>query len=191
MTFRAAFTSLLLALPIGATAQEDPMELQRCVWMCLSQFGPADNPAYDQCVTDVCVAEAPVARQSRPTPDRGAGWTYGTLNDGTRYAGIDSRNGRRGVYYFCDGAGRSDLMIAGVPERAGAWALVIDGMTYSFAFTPTDNGITTTVRRNDPVLRALRSGSTVSLVGAGGSGPTLTLTGSKVALGRTRRACRN
>ncbi|MEO1238725.1 MAG: hypothetical protein AAFW64_03505 [Pseudomonadota bacterium] len=49
----AAVALGLFAVP--AQAQEG-MELQRCVWRCLSAFGPATGPAYHQCVADQCTA---------------------------------------------------------------------------------------------------------------------------------------
>ncbi len=48
----ATFSLLFLSAPVGA----DPMELQRCVWRCLSSSDGADDPAYHRCVDQACSA---------------------------------------------------------------------------------------------------------------------------------------
>lgn len=50
----AALALVMSALPANA---QDGMELQRCVWRCLSEFGPATAPAYNQCVADRCATQ--------------------------------------------------------------------------------------------------------------------------------------
>lgn len=59
-----ALAALCIAVP--AAAQDDPMELQRCIWRCLADSKGADDPAYGQCVADVCerAAEAAPPNQS-------------------------------------------------------------------------------------------------------------------------------
>ncbi len=56
----AAGLAVALVLSGPALAQ-DPMETQRCVWRCLSEFGPNTNPAYHQCVAAQCTAPAPAS----------------------------------------------------------------------------------------------------------------------------------
>ena len=56
MILRAAVAAAALAAPASA---QDPMALQRCVWSCLSSFGPNTNPAYHQCVAENCAEEPP------------------------------------------------------------------------------------------------------------------------------------
>ncbi len=46
------------------------METQRCIWRCLAEFGPADNPAYPACVTRNC-NDAP------KKTTRSGRWIYG------------------------------------------------------------------------------------------------------------------
>lgn len=168
-----------------ATAQEDPMAVQRCVWACLSNFGPANNPEYTQCVTDNCGFEDAHGAASQD-------WSGGAIDGGaTRYAGVDTADERYGVYYFCDRAGRSELMIAGVEGPPGAWALVIDGETYAFNFGPRPNGLSTQVKRNDGVLSALKRGSSLALSGPGlpDNDTSMTLRGSSRRLNAALAWC--
>ena len=178
------------ALTVGpALAEDDPMEVQRCVWSCLSNYGPADSPAYEQCVLDHCSG----FDGGGQTPNAPAGWQSGRVDGGrTAYAGVDTPDGSKGVYYFCDRAGRSELMIAGVPGVAGAWALVIDGQTYAFAFQPRPNGVSTAIRPSDGVLSALRGGSRVALSGPGlpDNDTSMALKGSSRAISQTLSFCR-
>lgn len=60
----------LLAPP--AHGQDDAMEFQRCIWRCLANSNGADDPAYQQCVTDICDGGAPA--YSAPPEGR---WGYG------------------------------------------------------------------------------------------------------------------
>lgn len=171
-----------------AMAQSDPMETQRCVWSCLSNFGPASNPAYEQCVIDHCGFDDQPANSAAPS-----GWQAGRIDGGrTAYAGVDTPDGGKGVYYFCDKAGRSELMIAGVGGPAGAWALVIDGATYSFRFKVRRNGVSTTIRPGDSVLGALSGGSRVALSGPGlpNNDVSMGLSGSSRAISQTLAFCR-
>lgn len=174
--------------PGAAMAQEDPMEVQRCVWSCLSNFGPADNPAYEQCVVDHCGFDEASDQAATPT-----GWQSGRIDNGrTAYAGVDTPDGGKGVYYFCDRAGRSELMIAGVSGPAGAWALVIDGQTYAFNFAVRANGVSTRIDPGDDVLGALSRGSRVALSGPGlpDNDTSMGLSGSSRAISQTLSFCR-
>lgn len=174
--------------PVAVMAQEDPMEVQRCVWRCLANSGPADNPAYEQCVTDHCGLDGPSDQGNAPT-----GWQAGRIDGGrTAYAGVDTPDGGKGVYYFCDRAGRSELMIAGVSGPAGAWALVIDGQTYAFNFAVRANGVSTRIDPGDDVLGALSRGSRVALSGPGlpDNDTSMGLSGSSRAISQTLSFCR-
>lgn len=74
---------LVLALPVRAQVADDPMELQRCVWRCLTNSPDAASAACHQCVADVCagpgtatadpILPAPV-RGVAPRPMAVAGW---------------------------------------------------------------------------------------------------------------------
>ncbi|WP_136443655.1 hypothetical protein [Pacificoceanicola onchidii] len=180
------FMSLLIAAPLQA--EEDPMAMQRCVWACLANFGPADNPAYAQCVAEHCSdigAEAPEIA-----------WENGALKNGTRYAGVNTPDGSRGLYYFCNKTGRSDLMIAGVPEVAGSWSLAFgEGEETSnthmgWHFTPVRNGVAVSVPSDHAVFTQLRSRAEVAIADEGGATRfTLPLRGSTAALLRTLAGC--
>lgn len=168
-----------------AGAQDDAMAVQRCVWSCLANNGPASNPTYEQCVKKNCGFEEDSGSGS-------IGWQSGAIEGGqTRYAGVDTADERYGVYYFCDRAGRSELMIAGVDGPAGAWALVIDGETYTFDFALRSNGVSTTIARNDGVLAALKRGRGVALSGPGlpNNDTAMSLSGSSKALGAALGWC--
>ena len=49
----------------GPALAQNPMETQRCVWRCLSEFGPNTNPAYHHCVAQRCTP-APAASPMSP-----------------------------------------------------------------------------------------------------------------------------
>lgn len=159
------------------------MAVQRCVWSCLSNFGPATNPAYEQCVVDHCGFESTAAP---------AEWRSGAIDGGkTRYAGVDTADEAYGLYYFCDRSGRSELMIAGVEGPAGAWAVVIDGATYAFNFDLRDNGVSTLISPKDDVLRGLQKGRGVALSGPGlpDNDTSMPLKGSSRAISSALKWC--
>ncbi|WP_417719164.1 hypothetical protein [Salipiger sp.] len=188
---RGRIAVLLCALWTGAPllAQEDPMVMQRCVWACLANNGPNTNPAYHACVQRVCVEGA---KPTSSVPQKGAAWGAGALDGGrTRYAGIDTPNGLRGLYYFCNRSGRSELMIAGVPPRASSYEIEVGGKRFAFRFAPTKNGVAATVPAGHAVFSALRGGSAVKISQQGGPERIgLKLAGSSGALGAAMGGCR-
>lgn len=93
---RAALALCLAALP--ATAQ-DGMELQRCVWRCLSEFGPATAPAYHQCVADRCAA--PSAAQAPAPVSNGWGDLNGLMMQSFGLHGV-AIPGEGGSYWLPD-----------------------------------------------------------------------------------------
>lgn len=60
----------LFVLP--AHGQDDAMEFQRCIWQCLANSTGADDPAYQQCITNICDGGAP----EYSAPPEGQ-WGYG------------------------------------------------------------------------------------------------------------------
>ncbi|WP_099557381.1 hypothetical protein [Hartmannibacter diazotrophicus] len=61
--------AILGAISVPAHAEDDPMEVQRCVWRCLANSRGADDPAYHACVDRMCSdgpaeprAQAPASR---------------------------------------------------------------------------------------------------------------------------------
>jgi|GEM_PF-2744859 len=68
-----AAAALLLAAP--AAAQDDPMEMQRCIWSCLADSKGADDPAYHQCIARNC-HEGAAAAPATPSAQKGV-WIYG------------------------------------------------------------------------------------------------------------------
>ena len=74
---------------------DDPMEMQRCIWRCLHEYGPADRPEYNACVLERCDDAPPEQVWSvAPTAD-GQGWAAGAadLNMGTQLWAICGQNG--------------------------------------------------------------------------------------------------
>lgn len=112
--------------PAAAPAQEGPeWELQRCVWGCLANFGPADNPAYQACVAARC-SEPP----ARP-------WAGGATSDGRgHWAGARSADGTVDLLVICGPGGQRFLQVAG-PEGGTEPAditFVIDGAVRAVRF---------------------------------------------------------
>lgn len=65
--------ALVLALAGAASmaaAQDDPMEVQRCIWRCLADARGADDPAYSSCVASKCDSATPArpAAKQKPAP---------------------------------------------------------------------------------------------------------------------------
>lgn len=58
---RVALAALMLLVPFStsALAQDDAMEVQRCVWRCLAESRGADDPAYQACINKQCNGPAP------------------------------------------------------------------------------------------------------------------------------------
>jgi hypothetical protein len=81
-------TATLLALAAGlagsflsgpARAQEDAMDLQRCILRCLDSAQNQADQSYLSCVEQVCTAGgAPAAAPGQKTDAAGAVWAYGT-----------------------------------------------------------------------------------------------------------------
>ncbi|SLN38397.1 hypothetical protein ROJ8625_01763 [Roseivivax jejudonensis] len=182
-----AVLACLVAASAGAQADDDAMAVQRCIWSCLSAFGPADSPEYQQCVADHCAESA----APDPAPARGPSttWTTGTIDGGrTAYAGVDTADGARGLYYFCDRSGRSDLMLAGF-SGTDVWALVVNAETHTFRFSPGPNGLYAPVPPDNAVFGVLRRFDEVSVEGTPGR-TVMGLSGSGRALSAAMARCR-
>lgn len=84
---RMGFTALValaiavLTMVLPAMAEDDPMEVQRCIWRCLADSKGADDPAYGRCVERRCSGK-PARKQRqksehRPEATQPGRWTYG------------------------------------------------------------------------------------------------------------------
>ncbi|MHA6347058.1 hypothetical protein [Roseivivax sp. CAU 1761] len=191
---RVSFPAAIAALLAGAGmagAQMSDDELQRCVWRCLAGFGPAENPAYHQCVERQCSpGTRPAApAQSRPAPaDPTAAWQAGRSSDGTGFAGIDGAAGRTGLYYLCRG-GRGTLRLVGLPAAGGA-VVEVDGRAHRPGFRAAGGHAEAALAPGAALLAALRSGRRVRVTGDDGRTLLdLPLAGSGRALGQVIAGC--
>jgi hypothetical protein len=74
LVMRLSFAlGLLVSLSPAASAQDDPMEVQRCIWRCGDETGLV-QPAYDACIAQKCDA-GPSAQPAAPQVQ--GRWTYG------------------------------------------------------------------------------------------------------------------
>lgn len=170
----------------AAGAAEDEMELQRCVWSCLSAHGPNTNPEYHACVAEHCTkGDKPAAN----VPE----WSSGSIEGGrTHYAGVDNAAGDLGLYYFCNRNGRSELVLVGVEGPAATLALEADGRRFPLSFSRTSDRLVAPVLPDAHVLSALRAGTMVKIVRTSDDAPIaqLRLDGSSRAIRRASRQCR-
>ena len=60
----------LFLLSISASAADDPMAVQRCVWSCLANSKGADDPAYERCVKEYCEAEKAATKQDKKSKNK-------------------------------------------------------------------------------------------------------------------------
>jgi len=63
----------LLSLPVFA--EEDPMELQRCIWQCQANYG-TESAKYPDCVERLCEGGG-AEEQSKASAKQEGRWTYG------------------------------------------------------------------------------------------------------------------
>lgn len=117
---------LMIGLSVTtAAAQEDPMDLQRCIWRCLADSSGASDPKYHQCVEAVCDTEVEAA-----TPDPDPIWRVGPTADGQGYyAGQVDRDTGNTLHFTCDATGARNLILSGEVEGPSATlTLEVDGI---------------------------------------------------------------
>ncbi|WP_133260349.1 hypothetical protein [Rhodovulum sp. BSW8] len=159
---------LAAGMPRPAAAQEGPeWELQRCIWSCLSAFGPADTPAYAACVAQRCPSEAAPA----PVP-----WASGPTADGRgAFAGTRSEADPDVLFYlFCAPGGQRILQLAGVEGSPGPniLMLAVDGQGFPVSFTGAgDLSALASLPPGAPLLGALMRGRSLEI--RNGAGYTL------------------
>ncbi|WP_108022977.1 hypothetical protein [Rhodovulum kholense] len=178
------------ARPVAA--QDGPeWELQRCIWSCLSAFGPADNPAYAACVAQRCPPEAAPA----PVP-----WASGPTADGRgAFAGTRSEADPDVLFYlFCAPGGQRILQLAGVEGGPGPNALVlaVDGQGFPVSFTGAGDGagdlsVLASLPPGAPLLGALMRGQSLEIRnGAGFALGRFGLAGAGPAISGALARCR-
>ncbi|MEW9920773.1 hypothetical protein AB2B41_14250 [Marimonas sp. MJW-29] len=169
-------------------AQEDPMEVQRCVWSCLANSPGVQSHEYHQCVERFCVAPRGEADQS-PLPVQ-SDWGSGVATDGRhQFAGTQAEQGY-GLYYFCF-AGQSFLTLSELPLPPGQYRMLIGTTEYIVPFDMTRGALSVNVPPVSPFMAALRTGGEWATLRsmAGEHLIRFSLRGADAHIGRAVSAC--
>jgi hypothetical protein len=187
----------LVALPSLAAAEEDYMEVQRCVWRCLHGSPGAESQEYQQCVADKCndpVAAAPAPQAAPPQPPAVAGppWSQGATQDGLGFfAGQVAPEAGTVLYYTCDTGGAQNLILSGrLDGPAAVLNLDADGQVIGLWFEATPGGLTSRLEPGSPLpglIAAVRRLEVRSE--AGQSLGTFAMAGAGPAINAARAAC--
>lgn len=191
---------VLAVLPSVAWAEEDYMEVQRCVWRCLADSPGADSTEYNQCVAAKCnepAAASPAPRVAVPAPAlvpalAGPPWTYGLTQDGRGYfAGQVALETGNVLYYTCEPTGAQNLILAGEVEGpAAVLNLDIDGQVLGLWFEPTPGGYTSRLEQASPVPGLIGSARRLQVRNeVGWPFGTFPMTGAGAAINASRAAC--
>ncbi|XDA96721.1 hypothetical protein AB1M95_11345 [Sulfitobacter sp. LCG007] len=201
----------LAAMP--AAAQEDPMELQRCIWRCLAASPGNSSPEYHQCVEAQCShldeggREAVTQPQSAAPLEAPAGgaatgddgnrrlddWTHALASDGQRYfAGAKAKQEGRSFYYICAPEGQSYFAIYGLAIGGAQLSLTIGETAYLVPFDWVNGEYVVPLRADSPLMQALLAEPRKRLWirdAAGKNLVTLTTRGSTKALKSVLKSC--
>ncbi|MFN4191703.1 MAG: hypothetical protein ACK4FR_02065 [Tabrizicola sp.] len=189
---------VLAVLPGVASAQEDYMEVQRCVWRCLADSPGAESAEYHQCVAASCGEPAPEsalppAAAPPVAPASGfSAWTFGQTADGQgRYAGQYAAETGSLIYYTCDGSGTQNLLLSGEAEGpGGVLTLDADGQVLGLWFEPSPGGYTARLEPGSPVPDLLMRAARFELRNeAGWSLGRFAMGGAREAIGSARASC--
>lgn len=183
---------VLALMPCAAWAQEDPMELQRCIWRCLADSPGAASAQYQQCVAAQC-GEEPAAPVASPS-FAGAGsapWGVGVTGDGLgHYAGQVAPESGNLFYYTCDASGQQNLILSGPEGPSAVLTLEVDGQRFGLWFEQTSGGYTARLEPGSPVPGLLGAARRFELRNdAGGSLGAFAMVGAGAAIGGARAAC--
>ncbi len=189
------FAALILFAAIWqpVDAQEESMELQRCIWSCLSEYGPADNPAYHQCVARVCDTSGgsgSVAQNTARSVDAREQWIAGRTQSGVGYAGVDGQYPETGLYYFC-GQGQSFLRVVGMSEDRRSIIIFVDETRFQLPFRLNQRDqFEVELPYTAPVIQALQAGNRLRIMVEGTDGVMeAPLRGSRAALAQVISNC--
>jgi hypothetical protein len=182
----------LLVVPSMTAAEEDYMEVQRCIWRCLHDSPGAESQEYRQCVAAQCndpIAAAPLPRA--PTV-AGPPWSQGVTQDGRGFfAGQVAPETGNLLYYTCDLSGTQNLLLTGVVEGPSAvLTLDIDGQVQGLWFEATPGGFTARLDQGSPVPGLIAGARQVDLRNeAGWSLGLFGMAGAGAAIRAARAAC--
>lgn len=179
-------TGVLLALALlplsGVTRAQDGPEwdLQRCVWTCLHNYGPADNPAYGDCIARQCTAPAPAPA-----------WTTGLTTDGAgRHAGTTDPATGNQFHFICWPVGQSYLMLTGPEGPDAVLPVTVAGQTYAVPFTSYGGYHMAAIPVDSPLIAGIWQGGTLSIANeAGYSLGTFSLDGAPLAIHTAWQGC--
>jgi hypothetical protein len=186
---------LALVWPVAASAQDDAMEVQRCVWRCLADSPGAESAQYNQCVAAKCSesAAAPPVRSERAGSDLGGTpWSYGPTQDGQGFfAGQYAPDTGNILYYTCDRSGAQNLLLAGEIEGpAAVLNLEANGQVLGLWFVPTAGGFTSRLDPGSEVPELLASARRLALRNqAGWPLGAFGMLGAGTAINAARAAC--
>lgn len=175
----------------GAFAQdEDPMEMQRCVWSCLANSPGADSLEYNLCVERFCATETALSG----LPNNGVPWGVGIASDGiTRFAGLQVPDGQgEGVYFMCSPRSLPYLMLFAFDRPEGAYRLNIDGREFVLPFDRSRGQLTVSLRPDAQLLDILAQGRWLSVTDPRGyPAASVSLAGAARAIATAQIQCRN
>lgn len=173
---------VLAFLPHVASAQqENPMEMQRCIWACLANSPGAASAQYNQCVQARCIEQ--------PSVPSATDWRAGLTRDGShRFAGIDAEQGY-GFYYFCNAQERYFALV-GLPMDAGQFRLVIENTAYQVPFDRRRGDLSVDLPANSVLGQAMQAGGMMDIQSLSGEFLIrFSLRGATAALQQTASAC--
>lgn len=123
---------LALTLLLAATAaagQDDPLDLQRCIWRCLADASGPEDPAYGACVKAQC--------EAAPAPH--APWVYG--NHPLLGRGAFGQTAQGVVGLACGASGPPlDLRLTNSFFRGPAVTIMFDDAPTAFSLGPAPGG---------------------------------------------------
>ncbi len=135
------------------------MELQRCIWRCLSASPGASSPQYNQCVEHYCVetpspAQTAAAPMFTPAP---SDWTSGVASDGVhRYATTPAAEGYTWTY-FCM-PGYSYVVLGDVPVPPGQYRMQIGQTDFLVTLNLTRGVLSADIPADNVFVQAMRRG---------------------------------
>lgn len=182
----------LAMLPLMAAAEEDYMEVQRCVWRCLHGSPGAESREYQQCVAAKCNDPVAAAPPPPAPPVAGPPWGQGVTQDGLGFfAGQLAPETGTVLYYTCDAGGVQNLILSGPLEGPSAVLnLDADGQVMGLWFEATPGGLTSRLEEGSPVPGLIAAARRLEVRSEAGIAlGTFAMAGVGPAIDATRAAC--